>query len=67
LALPAEEGKISRKDAYSSAVSASKMLDPSQAFTALGETRFGGLRGNNRMLKGGTILHYWKRSWNFGK
>jgi ribosome-dependent ATPase len=42
-------------------------LDPDQAFAALGRTRFGGPRGNSRMLEGGTILHYWKRCWNLGK
>src|SRR6516162_3342078 len=33
------------------------MLDPDQAFAALGGTRFGG----------GTILHYWKRLLEFWK
>jgi hypothetical protein len=48
-------------------LSAQKMLDPDQAFAALGGTRLGGLGGNSRMLEGATILHYWKCCWNFGK
>jgi hypothetical protein len=61
---PSGEEKFAGKHAYFSATSAPKMLDPDQAFAALAGTRFGGLRGNSRMLKGLTTL---KRCWNFGE